>query len=323
MFGGDGEDAMLGDRGVITDDRILSNDPDDVRQFTFATKGPAFLTYTAFRPGELHRFVDLKADGDGDMDGDGNPIEQPGLTAGGADYMRGGDGHDSMHGGFGDDVANGDSHGDSVYGDDGADALWGGRGDPDPATPDRRGTNDSYVDYLFGGHGGNPSLNQGVVTGGADALDYRPRPGQDPAIWFEATNTDAAHPGTADNQHNHGVDWIYGGWDRDVLQANLGKNGPDDGDRLLDWNGAYNLFTHCHASYGGDNDIRSHSPATQELLQRLAFGTGAGTSLPDVQAATSSAYRELALVYSKDNKNNSGKAYPTTPGHFERPACTD
>jgi hypothetical protein len=23
------------------------------------------------------------------------------------------------------------------------------------------------------------------------------------------------------------------------------------GDRLIDWNGAYNLFTHCNAAYGG------------------------------------------------------------------------
>lgn len=323
MFGGDGEDAMIGDRGVITDDRLRTDDPDDIRQFTYDTKGPAFVSYTAFRPGSLHRFVDLKSDGDGDVDGDGNAVEKPGQTAGGGDYMRGGDGRDSIHGAFGDDVANGDSHGDAVYGDDGADALWGGRGNPDSANPDSRGTDDAFVDYLFGGHGGDPRINQGVVTGGADILDYRPRPGQDPAAWFEATNTDAAHPGVADNQHNHGVDMIYGGWDRDVLQANLGSNGPDRGDRLFDWAGNYNLFTHCHASYGGDNDIRSHSPKIQELMQRMAFGTGAGTSLADVQSASSSAYRELALVYNQDVKHNSGGAYPTTPGHFERQACAE
>jgi Ca2+-binding RTX toxin-like protein len=323
MFGGDGEDAMIGDRGVITDDRILANDADDEKQFTFTTNGPMFVTYTAFRPDELHRFVDLKIDGDGDMDGDGNPIEKPGETVGGPDYMRGGNDHDAMHGAFGDDVMNGDSFGDILYGDDGADAMWGGRGNPDPANPDLRGKNDEWVDYLFGGHGGDPKVGQGVVTGGADVLDYRPRPGQDPAIWFEATNTDAGHPGIPDNQHNHGVDWIYGGWDRDILQSNIGKNGPDGGDRLFDWAGAYNLYTHCYASYGGDNDVRAQSPIAFTLMEKWAYGTGAGTSLADVQSSKSSAFRELALVYHTDVAENTGKAYPTTPGHFEQPACIE
>jgi hypothetical protein len=29
----------------------------------------------------------------------------------------------------------------------------------------------------------------------------------------------------------------------------------------------------------------------------------------------------LAVVYSKEASQNSGKAYPTTPGHFEQPSC--
>ena len=41
----------------------------------------------------------------------------------------------------------------------------------------------------------------------------------DPCLWFEMTEktNDNAVP-VADNQHQ-GTDWIYGGWDRDVLQA--------------------------------------------------------------------------------------------------------
>jgi len=39
---------------------------------------------------------------------------------------------------------------------------------------------DRYVDYLFGGHGGDPRRDAGVITGGADVLDFRPRPGVDP-----------------------------------------------------------------------------------------------------------------------------------------------
>jgi hypothetical protein len=106
------------------------------------------------------------------------------------------------------------------------------------------------------------------------------------------------------------------------MQADVGDNGPGMGDRLMDWVGAYNLFTHSHASYGGDNDVRQHSPDMVDFFQRLAFGTGAGTSLADVQNAASSAYREVAIVYQSDIKDNSGSAYPTTPGHFEQFAAT-
>lgn len=330
MYGENGQDAMIGDRGVITDDLIQTGDPDDHAQFTYTTNGPGFFSYTAFTPGTLHRFVDLKVDGDGDVDGDGNPVESPGLSVGGQDFMRGGNDHDSMHGAFGDDLMNGDAYGDFLFGDDGADAMWGGTGGDGPSPLGAKtAANDPFTDIMFGGYGGNPNLNQGAVTGGADMLDYRPRPGPnpadpaagspDPAIWFVITDTDDLD--ASNNQHHQNIDWIYGGWNRDVLQADIGKNGPDGGDRLLDWNGAFNLYTHCHASYGGDNDIRAHSPSMQQLLQRIAFGTGAGATLEEAQTSGTSAFRELALVYPGD-KENAGKAYPTTPGHFEDFACT-
>jgi Ca2+-binding RTX toxin-like protein len=336
MYGENGEDAMIGDRGVIIDDLIQAGDPDDHAQFTYSTNGPGFFKYTAFTPGTLHRFVDLLEDGDGDVDNDGDPVEAPGLSVGGQDFMRGGNDHDSMHGAFGDDLMNGDAYGDFLFGDDGADAMWGGTGGDGPSPIGAKtAVNDPFTDIMFGGYGGDPNLNQGIITGGADMLDYRPRPGPDPddptagspdpAIWFVITDTDddvglPTDPSRANNQHHQNIDWIYGGWHRDVLQADIGKNGPDGGDRLLDWNGAYNLYTHCHASYGGDNDIRSHSPNMQELLQRIAFGTGAGAALAEVQTDGTSAFRELALVYPGDPENN-GRAYPTTPGHFEDFAC--
>jgi len=329
MFGEAGEDAMLGDRGVIVDDLIEVGDPDDPAQYTVETKSPPFVTYTAFRPGTLDRRFDLLADGDGDVDGDGNPVESPGLTSGGQDFMRGGPDHDTMHGAFGDDVMNGDSDGDILFGDDGADAIWGGKGSTDANNLSDRGENDEFLDYIWGGHGGDPNLNQGAITGGADVIDYRPRPGSnpddpsegspDPAVWFEITDTD--DPDSSDNQHHQGVDWIYGGWDRDVMQANVAGTGPNDGDRLLDWDGAYNLYTHCEPDYGGYNDLRALSPIMIDFIQRWSYGSGVGSSLDDVKASESSAFREVALVYPKDNKNNSGKAYPTTPGHFEDFSC--
>ena len=143
------------------------------------------------------------------------------------------------------------------------------------------------MDYLFGGNG----LKTDPVTGGADILDFRPRPGVDPAAWFEATNTRATDP-LADHQHHQGIDWIYGGWDRDVMQANIADNGPNPGDRLMDWTGAYNLYTHCPSAYGGYNDIRLFSPACRPSCSssrsRWARASRWRTSRPRAPRATTS-----------------------------------
>jgi Ca2+-binding RTX toxin-like protein len=319
MFGEAGEDAMLGDRGVIVD-RLIDGSPGDPQSYTVKMNSVPKINYTAFRNGTIDRRVDLLADGDGDMDGDGNPVEAPGLTVGGNDFMRGGPDHDSMHGAFADDLMNGDSGGDILYGDDGTDVMWGGRGGDDFANLSDRGVNDSLVDYIFGGYGGDPAGDTGIVTGGADIIDFRPRAGRDPQSWFDITGTNPGDP-LSERHHHQGIDWIYGGWDRDVLQGDVTDNGPNPGDRLLDWNGAYNLYTHCNAAYGGFNDVRQHSPHMIDFLHRFAYGTGVGASLSDVQKPGTSAFRELALVYPKDAGSNAGKAYPTTPGHFDEISC--
>jgi hypothetical protein len=61
----------------------------------------------------------------------------------------------------------------------------------------------------------------------------------------------------------------------------------------------------------------------ESFLEQLAYDSGVGATIGQVQDATSSAYRELGLVYKRDTKENSGKAYPTTPGHFDEPAACD
>jgi hypothetical protein len=113
---------------------------------------------------------------------------------------------------------------------------------------------------------------------------------------------------------------MYGGWDRDILQGDVADNGPNAGDRMLDWSGAYNLYTHCNAAYGGFNDVRQLSPAEQSFLQQWAASVGAGQiTTNDITTSGTSAYDELALVYTQDVKNNTGQAYPSTPGHFDAP----
>ena len=323
MFGEDGEDAMVGDRGGITDTKLANNS----KQVNVNTNGPGFFVFTGLTQGQLDRRVDMT------KDFGGGTLLHAGISEGGADYMSGGRGHDSMHGEFNDDVMNGDSGGDFVFGDDGGDALWGGKGSDNALTPNARSesgtpnaavgyTFDNLVDYVFGGFGGSGSSAAGTFTGGSDIIDWRPRPGTDPASWLAITHTDDDATDVTNNQHHQGIDWVYGGFDRDVMQGDVGKNGPDDGDRLLDWEGAFNLYSRCNASYGDDGDIRSHSPAMQDLLQNMAWATGAGATrsdLNDKTRATSGAH-ELALVYPGDQGNN-GKAYPTTPGHFDNPFC--
>ena len=126
------------------------------------------------------------------------------------------------------------------------------------------------------------------------------------------------------NQHHQGTDWVYGGWDRDVMQADVASNGPNPGDRLLDWNGAFNLYSHCTSAYGGFNDVRQHSPGMVAFLQVLAYGSGAGQGPADAATSTTSAFRSVRISYSENTKEHAaGSAFPGTPGHFDQPqACS-
>ena len=112
------------------------------------------------------------------------------------------------------------------------------------------------------------------------------------------------------------------------MQGDLSENGPHPGDRLMDWSGVYNLYSHCNAAYGGFTDVRTHSPAVQDFLQQWAAGNGAGRpagagAVADSVTPGTSAYDELALAYpGSDNSHATGSAYPSTPGHFDDPnAC--
>ncbi|MFI6174886.1 hypothetical protein ACIA8R_05045 [Nonomuraea sp. NPDC051191] len=327
LYGGPGEDAMLGDRGGVLNERIDASDAQRLG-FTVSLNAPPKETYKGFQAGTYDRRTDLLHDTDGEA-WVSAAMPHDGFAKGGDDRLRGGPGRDSMHGGAGDDLVNGDSGGDEVFGGDGADVIWGGKGcDPvlDAATPDcqsggafdpaARGTGDRFVDHVFGG-------------AGADLLDYNPRgsypgscaPGKmpegelttvvDPCAWFRMTDKDNA--ATDDDQHHQGVDWQYGGADRDVLQGDRTANGPNPGDKMIDWNGGFNLYTHCGPANGGHNIVRQHSPAMLDFLAKVAWGSGAGRAAGDPSGT-----REVAVPASGD----SGSPYPTSPGHFDSPvAC--
>jgi Ca2+-binding RTX toxin-like protein len=350
IYGEAGQDAIIGDRGGVMN-QYLNADDVAALGFTVTLNSTPPETFTGFRPGYYDRRVDLLHDTDGDVWVGGStsaPMVYDGINFGGNDRIRGGSGNDNLHGAFGDDLINGDSGGDMVFGSRGSDILWGGKGcDPvlDASEPEcktngvfdstARGSRDQFVDHVFGG--ASISVNQGIDS---DVLDFKPRgtypdcvPGlwpqtiggvtKDPCLWFEWTDMTNASP--TDNQHHQGTDWLYGGWDRDVLQGDVAQNGPNPGDRLFDWSGSYNLYTHCNASYGGYNDIRQLSPSLQTFLQKVAWADGLGRSATDVTTAGTSAFLELAFTYTGDiNAHGSGSAYPATPGHFDDPtSCTD
>jgi len=108
------------------------------------------------------------------------------------------------------------------------------------------------------------------------------------------------------------IDYIYGGWDQDAMQANLGGPGPQEGDRLMDWSGGYNAYYVCPAAYGEFYITRDLSPNMILFLQRLAEGDGALTP----GAAGTSGFNELAMVFPQDVAQNSHLPHPDHPAHF-------
>jgi len=366
MFGENGNDAMLGDRGGIVDQyedgsRQYAIDVTQVPKVHY----DGFVAGTVTRTTDLQHdingdvFVGSSTSAAMPHRGDTEGGVDRMRGGNGEDAMHGGFGDDLMNGDSGGDELFGDDGADLVWGGKGCDAaidtlannagcFTGGLFDPSG-----RGNGDNRVDYLLGGKGGT-SAESIAGSSGSDLLDWHPRgtygvPGpntcaagawpqtfgngsknnplitEDPCSWFEMTDLNDAD--VSNNQHHQGIDWMYGGWDRDVLQGDVADNGPNPGDRLLDWNGAYNLYTHCNSAYGGYNDVRQHSPSWQNFLQQWVFSLGAGQLTTDAANGTAgvgtSAFDELALVYpGVDNDHGSGSAYPTTPGHFDNPnAC--
>ncbi|MCH8242430.1 MAG: hypothetical protein IH897_07460 [Planctomycetes bacterium] len=276
MDGNDGEDAMVGDLGQITN-RV----EDGSRQRDIMIPAP-FLEDTLFELDTFTRTVELFSF----LTGEG---------AEGNDVMLGSDGRDSLHGGPGNDFMNGDGDSvdgtdpvpetddeDHVFGGDGDDVMWGGRSH----------------DHLWGGHGD-------------DHIDVSPRTASrvtapDNALWFTYGVPD----------HYQGLDIIYGGFDRDAMQANEAEAGPPLADRLIDWVGGFNVFYVCPGAYGEGTITRIPSPDMREFLRDLAEADGA--LMPRTNGT--SGFRELGYVFPQDMRVNAKPPHPDHPGHF---VCDD
>jgi len=279
MYGDNGEDAMAGDQGLF-ENRVLTGSSQHIEP------NAPFINDDIFIPNSLFREF---------------RIEAAQIPRGGNDRMRGGSEGDWIHGGAGDDVGNGDNGNDRLFGNNGADDLWGGR----------------HHDHLWGGYG-------------SDQLDVHPRVAEDdanpnlctqisqpdPQEWYTFAFEGGLLTTSCDGNFEN-IDYIYGGWDADFLQANVGDNGPRVGDRLIDWVGAYNLYILCPATYGEYVSTRQHSPSMTTFLHKLAEGDGAYQ--PGPTTFDPSGFNDIGFVHKKDLKNNNSPPAVDTPGHFN---CT-
>ena len=317
LEGNENEDAIVADMGKIVDNVLGQDDPidpvDPAQQFIVPQQ--PFLGATINQTGVLKREVTLYAF---------NQIASPATAGIGHDVALGGDGNDWIHTGPGEDLANGNAGDDRIFlGDnftaitagktgillahDRVDAGWGGLG----------------YDHVWGGYG-------------ADYSDVRPRtaaevpglfPASDPETWFQIAGAgpNAAFPPPAPQElsengvnYAHGndnfgdKDYHYGGWDQDTLQANIGDNGPHIGDRLLDWGGSYNGYYLCPSTYGDWVSTRAIAPGLIEFLQQMSQGDGA----TQTATTTSSGFRETAIVFSNEVKDNTKPIHADTPAHF-------
>ncbi len=305
--GGYGSDAMVGDLGKVTTNLLAAGevDPNCGAARTISPNEP-FIQELVCQPGTLFRLVELYAFDDTATD----------AVAAGKDVMLGLDGDDWIHGGPGADMINGDGDGGQEFVDP-LHTYTTDITDPNPASAD--------VDRIFGGDS-NGAGTVSTVTGGDgddvwggrghdhtyggrgdDMLEVRPNlanPTNFPPAWSAWAE--------ADVESYHGIDFVYGGYDQDAMQANVADNGPALGDRLFDWVGAYNIYYLCPATYGAYVSIRDQSPAILAYFEDQARTDGALTPA----SSGTSGFNELALVYKKDVKNNANPVYPGTPGHF-------
>ncbi len=304
LEGNEEEDAIVGDMGKIVPNLIGVADgfPDPSPLDAFIAPQPPFLGATINRNGFLKREVQLYA------------FDQSQATAGiGHDVALGGDANDMIHTGPGEDLANGNAGDDVLYLGDNQTAIVSGG---------KKATNVELAhDQVDAGWGGT---GHDILYGGygADYLDVRPRtvtttpglfPASDPETWFQVAGAEPSETGVVYGQENfEDRDYIYGGWDQDAMQANIGGNGPVLGDRLLDWNGVYNAYYVCPPTYGDWLTTRAHAPSVVTFLQTLSQAYGAFNTT----TAGTSGFRETAIVFPPEGKDNAKPIHPDTPAHF-------
>jgi Ca2+-binding RTX toxin-like protein len=277
MYGQLGDDFMAGDDGddaMVGDLGLITTTIEDGSREQVITIPAPFFEETIYGIGTLTRRTLLYSDQQGD-------------GAEGNDTMLGGAGDDNLHGVAGNDFMNGNGDNDHLFGGDGDDAAWGGTGN----------------DHLYGGYHD-------------DHLDVVPREAREVGHGNNTTLFPADPPewftyGPALDSFQD-IDIIYGGWDQDALQADVGGPGPVPGDRLVDWAGGYNVYYVCPPAYGEGLITRMLNPALIAFLQQLSEADGA----VDTATSGTTGFRELAMVFPSEIRFNSHPPHPDHPGHF-------
>ncbi len=276
VWGGSGADLVQAAAG----DNVLVGDHAEVWRFASAdrggprhveTKDPFIEVDVLTRP--LAYVVDLAH-----------------LADSGDDVLVGGADSDWVFAGLGQDIANGGAGDDVVWGGDGYDAIWGGKG----------------ADRLYGGVSDDAmdvkraAWQAGLTTPVTDSA------------WWDLAFAAAPDVDTDDDEStDNGDDILYGGRDRDILQADLGDSGPTPGDRLVDWYGSFNLYLVCDSPYGAGRTLRKADPDVMDVMIELADADG----VYDVFDESSTGWNQLALVVDDHVKDNRGKAHPDHPGN--------
>lgn len=226
LYGGDGNDTIIGDRGV---DTIYGDDGDDILK---GNNGADLLYGGAGAD-------DIRGQNGEDQiwGGDGDDIITGGLGIdviygdAGSDTIDGEEEEDIIYGGDGDDILSGGDDNDLLYGDAGADTIYGGKNS----------------DTLYGGEGndilsgdaGNDEAHGGsgddTVSGGDGEDTLYGDEGND--ILNGGDETDILYGGLGDDQLFGGSygDSLYGGDGADIIDGEAGKDiiyGGDGADIL-------------------------------------------------------------------------------------------
>ena len=258
--------------GKIVDNQLGGPTPDTVADpplNQFIAPNQPFLGSTINYAGMLKREVTLYAFDE----------SQPATAGIGHDVALGGDGNDSIHTGPGEDLANGNAGDDRIWlGDNFTrdDRRQGqGTGQTGPR-PGRRRLGRRAATTTSGAATAPTTSTSGRAPATAVPGLF---PTSDPETWFQVAGGEASHNTVVYGQENfEGIDYLYGGWDQDTMQANEGDNGPKPGDRLLDWAGVYNGYYLCPSTYGDWVSTRSAAPGLLEFLQAMSQGFGATTT---------------------------------------------
>lgn len=309
IHGNQGDDTVMGDLGRFSVEVVPQGDARTKR----ITGDGGFIEEVVFRPFTLFRLTELYRT----------------TTHGGNDLITGGAGNDVVHAGFGQDTVNG--HGDILRTDVPDDPATPGSDDPDEvavAALDAACAADLdqvLPSFLVRGAAGQLGCDEDQLFGddGDDRMWGGPGHdhlfgGHNPGLGTAGEHLDVVYPGFDPFFHGNvdvdfqGVDFIFGGYGQDALQADRSAPSPNGLDKLIDAAGAYNAYFVCEGAYGGNSVLRVLSPSMLTFLRDLATADGA----KDVSSSSSSGFRELALIDRQDMRHNTNPIHPETPGNF-------